>query len=221
MGRRGARMEEMPATWRGPHGRQLRVTKAIVKVLVRAGNRPFPDRDKWIVRCGNSPRGCRGIIGFPNGRDVALSPHLPGSRVGAVEPGVWCMTHPNRYRGNRTTGYFVLDERGRRGRGDTRIGRRPLPRSMDPEFELGPLYDTDFDGDDELDSDLLRHDVDSDWAYDDRAVTPPKRDRPNRGVVGQFPIPPCIIFCPMCKMPNYVEPPNAEPPRLADPFYGF
>ncbi len=31
-------------------------------------------------------------------------------------------------------------------------------------------------------------------------------------VVGQFPVPPCIVFCPKCGMPSYVEPPDASPP---------
>lgn len=32
-------------------------------------------------------------------------------------------------------------------------------------------------------------------------------------VAGQYPVPPCIVFCATCGAPNYVEPPDAEPPE--------
>ncbi len=40
----------------------------------------------------------------------------------------------------------------------------------------------------------------------------PQYDSHYRDVIGQYPIPACIVFCPVCGMPNFVEPPNADPP---------
>lgn len=44
-------------------------------------------------------------------------------------------------------------------------------------------------------------------------------------VVGQYPVPPCIVFCPICGMPNYVAPPDADPPMpnwdAADEYFGY
>ncbi len=31
-------------------------------------------------------------------------------------------------------------------------------------------------------------------------------------VVGQYPVPPCIVFCPICGMPNYIRAPDVKPP---------
>jgi len=35
-----------------------------------------------------------------------------------------------------------------------------------------------------------------------------------RRIVGQFPAPPCLVFCPTCGAPNWVEPPEGPPIQL-------
>lgn len=179
---------KMPEYVPGPHGRTLRVVLAIVKWDGRAPAFTGPSRfgrrkvePGVIARCGNASRGCRGVLGYAVPRHAAFKrAYLPLLEIGADRLDGWCLEHPDKYRGNRTTGYLVLDpQKGRRAKSGEKIGARsgPRPHRVPDEavqgFQPGP-----------------------------------------RRVVGQFPEPPCVVFCPMCGTPNWVEPPDIDPPAL-------
>ncbi len=177
---------EMPDFMPGAHGRNLRVVRAIL--------REIEGRSGWEVVCGNAWRGCREVLGYPADHAVTLDRHMPGSRKFAGNPGVWCLTHSEGYRGRPATGYFILSSDGRRSRDGRRIGARPLPRAMDPMSDI-----------DDMDIGLK--------------TEPGKR----RGLVGQFPIVPCIVFCNSrsCGAPNWVEPPPVNLPIPTRTMLGY
>ena len=173
----------------GPHGRTLRVVAGILRrdrrapsfswPIIRFGRRPTVPG--VIVRCGNASRGCRGVLGYAMSRYHAFErARLPLLQISDKRPDAWCLEHPHKYRGNRTTGYLVLDpERGRRARSGAKIGARSAP---------------------------------SPYQIPDEAAK--DNDPGPRRVVGQFPEPPCVVFCPVCGTPNWVEPPGLDPPPL-------
>jgi hypothetical protein len=53
----------------------------------------------------------------------------------------------------------------------------------------------------------------------------PGDDEHYRYVIGQYPIPPCIVYCPNCGKPNFVEPPDAGAPSpnwdVLDDYEGY
>ena len=125
---------ERPAEFPGPHGRAMHVVTAIVKRDKNgpAFTRPNPyglrqPEPGMIARCGNASRGCRGVVGYPRSRYLALREASLGN---TLEPpsDAWCITHPEKYRGDTATGYFVLDSsEGRRAKGGVKIGARSVP----------------------------------------------------------------------------------------------
>lgn len=184
----GRNSPSMPEYVPGLQGQSLRVVPAILKRDERApsftGPNPFGRRrvePGIIVRCGYASRGCRGVLGYAMSRYAAFKrAYLPLLEIQAERPDAWCLEHPDKYRGNRTTGYTVLDpEKGRRSKGGEKIGARsgPSPHRVSDEavrgFQPGP-----------------------------------------RRVVGQFPELPCVVFCPNCHAPNWVEPPGFDSPPL-------
>jgi hypothetical protein len=175
---------EKPDVFPGPHGRAMHVVTAIVKRDKKgpALTRPTPyGRRKlesgMIARCGNAPRGCRGVLGYPvDGYLASKEFWLPRSLEHSL--GAWCITHPDKYRGDAETGYVVLDPRkGRRAKNGEKIGAHAVPARLRI----------------------------SDAQAGDGMPGP-------RRIVGQIPDPPCIIFCPTCGTPNWVEAPDGSPP---------
>jgi len=67
------------------------------------------------------------VVGYPRSRYLALFEAGLGN---AIEPrsNAWCITHPEKYRGDAATGYSVLDPSGgRRAKTGEKIGARSVP----------------------------------------------------------------------------------------------
>ncbi len=173
----------------GPHGASRRVVDAIVKrdrgaPAFRARKRPeslIPTYvPGWIARCGNAPRGCRGILGHPTG-GYLIKQEFKLPRAVRIDSDAWYLTHPDKYRGDSVPGYVVMDPtNGHRSKDGGKIGARSS-------LQLNTFQD---------------------------AEAPGEVPGGGRRIVGQLPLPPCIVFCPICGSPNWVESPNGIPPHI-------
>lgn len=185
-------MDEMPETFPGPNGRELKVSAAITK---RMKDGPiYETMGKWpdgmrrtirqrglIVRCGCAGSGCRGVLGYLTSKWLACTEELRVDASGRATLREWTIVHPDRYGGYEDSGYHVLGvDRGKRSRSGARVGSRRMPAR------------------------LVASDAQARNGYPGPG---------SRRIVGQMPTLPCIVFCPSCGMPSWIEPPEGAPPN--------
>ena len=159
-------------------------TLAVVKAIVKQER----GSGQWIVRCGKAGKGCRGIIGYPTSylENVAL-PESTIDLMGKRADRPISQPPADVWCLTHPHCYFGDKRSGFHVRdtpGPSRSSRTPLHSMIAAKY------------------------ASSEAPHPPQAVLA----QSSRPVLGQFPTPPCIVFCPTCETPNHVDPPDAEPP---------